>query len=328
MIFPEFASYWAQKLGNSEESLVQLRGGINNLVYRFGIHDRYCVIKGYPIQQANQRDRMQAEVEFLNYAQRVAKGRVPELINVDFDRRCVVMEYISGSSFPEAAKPLAEHVSEAESFFRQLNSDMKLARQMIHLDAAEGFLSLKQHIGCVWKRLALMGTNHLHTAFRSQARDVLILLEQQIHQAEERLEAGIATGEYEDLLDPKLRCVSPSDFGFHNSIRTTNGLRFIDFEFAGWDDPAKAIADFDLQPRNNTPKEFSPLLNTICVNHFEDVRKRVRALKPILRLKWICIILAVLRYDRYKQMLAIHRSTPKAKLVSVRLEQARQMLIT
>ena len=41
-------------------------------------------------------------------------------------------------------------------------------------------------------------------------------------------------------LPKETRCLSPSDFGFHNALLEATGkLRFVDFEYAGWDDPAK-----------------------------------------------------------------------------------------
>ena len=42
--------------------------------------------------------------------------------------------------------------------------------------------------------------------------------------------------------------ISPSDFGFHNVINKNNKLFFIDFEYAGLDDPIKLICDFYCQP--------------------------------------------------------------------------------
>ena len=64
-----------------------------------------------------------------------------------------------------------------------------------------------------------------------------------------------ACGLYLDRpLDPADRCVSPSDFGFHNALREPSGrLRFIDFEYAGWDDPAKLVCDFFCQPAVPAP---------------------------------------------------------------------------
>ena len=54
----------------------------------------------------------------------------------------------------------------------------------------------------------------------------------------------IDQGMVPDVIAPEERCISPSDFGLHNAIRTAADIRFIDFEFAGWDDPAKALVNF------------------------------------------------------------------------------------
>ena len=45
------------------------------------------------------------------------------------------------------------------------------------------------------------------------------------------------------VLDIADRCVSPSDFGFHNAIvRGSGEICFIDFEYAGWDDSAQVFS--------------------------------------------------------------------------------------
>ena len=49
-------------------------------------------------------------------------------------------------------------------------------------------------------------------------------------------------------LDQQDRCLSPSDFGFHNALAQGETVRFIDFEYAGWDDPAKTVCDFFHHP--------------------------------------------------------------------------------
>ena len=51
--------------------------------------------------------------------------------------------------------------------------------------------------------------------------------------------------------------LSPSDFGFHNTLLASDGaLKFFDFEYAGWDDPAKTAADFLRQPRHYIPSHL------------------------------------------------------------------------
>jgi hypothetical protein len=316
---PEFAIHWARQLGSSEKSMVQLRGGINNQVFRCGKRNCQWVIKAYPSHHLGQRDRMQAEVEFLRYANRVAPGRVPRLISVDTDRRCVVLEHIDGSSYPEGVPPAAEDVKAAVEFFLQLNADLGLARQMIHLDAAEGFLSIRQHMTNVRVRLNAMGTKHLPNEYKEKADKLIRQLQQQADRVENNLEAAISAGLVKDHLDPALRRVSPSDFGFHNAIRTTTGVTFIDFEFAGWDDPAKTCTDFILQPRIPSSN-----VSTVGQMIFECQKilgqdARLRAIKPILSLKWTCIILGILNAERLARIIEANPLQNTEQLISARL---------
>jgi hypothetical protein len=87
--------------------------------------------------------------------------------------------------------------------------------------------------------------------------------------------------------------VSPSDFGFHNALlEFDDRVRFLDFEYAGWDDPAKLICDFFCQPAVPVPPRFfEPFTQAIaaCYPHPEMVIGRTRLLMPVYRVKWVCI---------------------------------------
>ena len=76
------------------------------------------------------------------------------------------------------------------------------------------------------------------------------------------------------------RTLSPSDFGFHNAIRRSDDvLIFIDFEYFGWDDPAKTISDFLLHPAMQLNEEHSQMFLSNCTNVFsttdENLSKRI-----------------------------------------------------
>lgn len=49
-------------------------------------------------------------------------------------------------------------------------------------------------------------------------------------------------------LKKSYQILSPSDFGLHNVILNKKNIYFIDFEYFGWDDPAKLTSDFILHP--------------------------------------------------------------------------------
>jgi hypothetical protein len=320
---PAFALHWARELGAAGATLVQLQGGINNRVFRCGAGTTMHVIKGYSPAQPGQRDRMRAEVEFLDYAAQVAPQYVPRLIHRDRVRRCVVLEYVHGKPFPDGISPGQADVDAAVGFLKRLNADRRAGKRYITYDAADGFFRISDHMANVHTRVAQMGTDHLPIEARAEAADLLRRLADLTHAMARRTEALVASGATADAIDRDGRCISPSDFGFHNAIRTDGGLKFLDFEFAGWDDPAKAYADFVLQPRVPVRTSTFSLLSAVSDDETK-VKLRCAVLGPILRLKWVCIILSVLQPIRLHQLQAINSSACITSLLKIRFKLAQE----
>jgi hypothetical protein len=319
---PAFAQHWARELGANDQSLYQLTGGINNRVYRCSTAATTFVIKGYTPCAPAQRDRMQAEVAFLRYAQQVAPKYVPQLLHIDPQRRCVVLEYIEGAAYREGVPPTAEDVEAAVKFFRMLNADPEAARRAALPDASDGFLRLTDHLDNVRERAADMRTGHLPETIRPWAGALLDTLWREFEKIAAQTNTRIEAGDVPDAIAPDDRCISPSDFGFHNAIRWPRGVKFIDFEYAGWDDPAKALTDFMLQPRIKINSEQMPLLRAMPWRRWQNITARSAVLRPVLRIKWLCIVMAVLRPERLAQLLATHPDMEPEKLILVRLESA------
>ncbi len=323
---PKFAVHWARQLGESPISLERLQGGINNRVFRCGRGSQQWVIKGYAPTKPGQRDRMQAELEFLKFASEAAPGFTPGVIEVDPKLRCVVLEHVDGEAFPEGVPPSEAEVNEAVRFFRQLNAERALAQRTIHLNAAEGFLRLREHLTNIRERLRQMTCFHLDADSRQEAKSLMRKVYCEFADIEEHTNRMIDQGIVRDEVDPDLLCISPSDFGFHNAIRTNKGVRFIDFEFAGWDDPAKAAQDFVLQPRVPVLQELSPLMHALPPEDRSAIYRRCRAIGPALAIKWVCIQLAVLRPTRLEEMLAVIPEETSQTLVEKRLKSANEYL--
>ena len=99
----------------------------------------------------------------------------------------------------------------------------------------------------------------------------------------------------EQELGPDDRCLSPSDFGFHNAlVDDTERVTFLDFEYAGRDDPAKLVSDFFCQPEIPVPLDYHADFIARIADGFglgEKGRARCRMLLDAYRIKWTCIIL-------------------------------------
>ena len=73
-------------------------------------------------------------------------------------------------------------------------------------------------------------------------------------------------------------------------------IRFLDFEYAGWDDPAKMAGDFFAQIAVPIPEKF---FNTFIQKTMvlfpgsENLIRRAKILRPAYQVKWCCIALNV-----------------------------------
>lgn len=324
---PDFVSHWARELGSNPESIIQLKGGINNLVYRCGDdNQQFRVIKGYAPLKDGARDRMQAEVDFLKYASIVAPGFTPDLIYSDEERRCVVLEYIKGEVFLENQVPSHHAVKAAIQFFLKLNRDHELAKKMINLQASEGYLNLNAHVENVRQRISSMQVLHLDIELQQPALNLLSDLKLLFSRTRDCLENKILDGLVLDQLNVNECCISPSDFGFHNAIVVNKDVLFFDFEFAGWDDPAKAVTDFLLQPR--VPLSIASKANIMkCLRKNNPILlQRITALTPILRLKWICIVLSILNPERLSSMISVNPKAQHIEFCLKRLDKAKELM--
>jgi hypothetical protein len=318
---PEFANHWAHKLGASSYELEKLGGGVNNLVYLCRSKDYKWIIKGYPLPNPGQRDGMEADVEFLRYSAHVAQDFTPALLEVDTDRRCVVMEYIQGDTYPEGYIPCQSDLQAGFSFIRKLNRHKQVAAEMIRMDAAEGFLSLRQHMGNIAERLSAMQIEHLPDQCQAQARSILGRIYALAELVSLQLELKIGSGMVEDILNRSDCCISPSDFGFHNAIRMSEGVKFIDFEFAGWDDPCKLCVDFVLQQRN--PVRLKPIhvASMLFPGKETLMRNRIDALTEILILKWLCIIMGILNPSKLSRLLTQQCNSTTEAIVDTQIRR-------
>jgi hypothetical protein len=189
-------------------------------------------------------------------------------------------------------------VQQAFAFFRDLNRHKEHPTALELPYGSEACLTLAQHLACVERRLG--GLIHMaeDTTLDREAR---LLAARELTPRWERIrghvlaEAQASGWPIDEPISPDDECLSPSDFGFHNAILAADGrLRFIDFEYAGWDDPAKIVCDFFCQPAVPLPEQFAEFCSREVVHGLTDPEKhlrRIALLLPVYRIKWCCIML-------------------------------------
>jgi hypothetical protein len=223
------------------------------------------------------------------------------------------------------------YVEQAADFIVESNRFRQTPGAQTILPASEACFSLADHLNCVDQRIArlrnidpLSEIDGLASTFvREELEPSWQRVRKQIQQADP------SGGSNEQPLDPAARCLSPSDFGFHNALLVQdNQLRFFDFEYAGWDDPAKLICDFFCQPELPVSREcwnFFTARLTQSIGKQHHLAERALLLLPAYQIKWCCIMLnEFLRMDHARRDFSLGDAAPRRK--ESQLQKAREAL--
>ena len=288
----ELARTLADRAGlGTPKSLEPLAGGRNNRVFRVDFkRGEAAVLKSYYHDPRDPRDRLRAEWSFLNYVTARDVRNVPRPLAIDAAAHSALYSFVIGKRPKNVDGDL---IRQAAEFAVAINRAPNEADSLE--PASEACFSLASHLETVDRRVARLreldpGVPHVEAARTFVEGRLKVMWDRVrsgvIRQAAER---GIS------LSDPVRAIVSPSDFGFHNSlINPRGGASFLDFEYAGRDDPAKLICDFFCQPELSAPirhyAEFTGHLAKALALRDEDLW-RAQALLDAYRVKWVCIML-------------------------------------
>ncbi len=274
----------------------RLPGGANNQVYRVECGEsRYC-LKYYFTHPGDPRDRLAHEYQFSSYAWSQRIHNISKPLATCPGEHVALYEYIDGRGF--TASDLDERsIDQAIRFVLDLNRHRDHPEARAFPIASEACFHRQEHLDCVEGRLAklhqLTKSSAIHSQAREFVRDRLMPCWTRLRsEVEDRL---LNVEEAAEIGFERVRILSPSDFGFHNVLFRANGeLCFLDFEYAGWDDPAKLVCDFFHQPEVPVPRIYlkTMLQNLAAIVPGEwNLEERVQALFPVYTMKWCCILL-------------------------------------
>jgi hypothetical protein len=301
---------FSRLLGQPVTHLEWIGGGGNSRIYKLpGPHAG----KVYFGQR-----RLETEFAALRFLWQHGVRCVPQPIAADSASTLAVYEFIDGAKL--AANDVTdEDIDAAVEFLGALNRLASEPDAATLPPAAEACFTVQAIIENLRGRLArLAAVSALEQFLEAGFRPML-----------ERLAAKLPV---ETDLPMEQRTLSPSDFGFHNALRRPDGrLAFLDFEYFGWDDPAKMVADFLLHPALELPERrkhrfAAGMYRRFSVN--KSLAKRVETVYPLFGLKWCLIMLnEFVPEDLQRRGFASGGSLDRATAQTRQLEKAQRMLV-
>jgi hypothetical protein len=274
----------------AHSSLIALAGGRNNRVWRVDCGSESFLLKNYFWSESDPRDRLGQEWAFLDFLQSIGSRKGPAPLAKNPSTRFALMEFILGNPPQDIAE---SDILDAAEFFAEMNAQRAFAENLPPV--SEACFSIQAHLETAAARISrlqqIQSTSEEHEQALVFVRDTLLPL---WHEVRKRIEA-LPDSVRREILPLTERCLSPSDFGFHNALRQSDGsLRYVDFEYAGWDDPAKTLIDFTNQPDRLLPENLAALFLEKTIPLFPNpaaLLNRIALLKPFYQIKWACICL-------------------------------------
>ena len=320
-------------LGEPVVSAEPIGFGRNSQVYKVtGPDARRYVGKFYFRHPLDGRNRLVVEFSSLQFLQSHGVTNVPVPIAVDERRGCAVYEYIDGD--PIVSADVTVHDIEAAVDFlatlRRLRDAQGSRTLPLASEASFSFSAIMANLEQRFSRLSAVSSDE------DQYLALCVFLQREWRPAYERITRWCRAGlervgmPLERELPEQERTLSPSDFGFHNALRRDGRLVFFDFEYFGWDDPAKTAADFLLHPAMSLPEELKRRFVSTLVSRLEGgtaMSQRVELVYPLYGLKWCLLLLnEFVPQDLLRRGLAQRSARKRATIQEEQLNKSRRML--
>lgn len=304
-------------------TLETMGGGRNSLVFRCDCADgEVYVAKLYFRHPADPRDRQRNEWKALDFLARHCPGVTARPLKYDSETGVTILSYLPGFA-PKPEHLTTELIDQITRWLTTLHRLADLDEATDFQPASEACFSLNELIESITRRLHrlenIVPGSVLHEDCRRFVTGRLQpFFERTSQWARSHLQhAGM---EYHRTLPDDKRTLSPSDYGFHNAIIHPDGtLHFLDFEYFGWDDPAKMICDFLHHPAVDVPFPLRQrFLDSMC-HHFSGDRTlpaRIRVGYHLFGLKWCLILLnEFLPVDARRRQFAAQADCTESRLV-------------
>lgn len=288
--------YIQQLFANKPSHVEQIHSG-NSRVYKVSTTNQSWIVKLYPNKKTDPRDRLGTEYGALHFLWQNDLKNIPQPLYMSKRDNLGIYSYINGAS-PDLQTTKADHIEQAIAFLKRLKDLAKEPNSLKLPTASEACFSVQDYFTSIHKRVKRLDALQPQTPYHAKAKYFLSeSFTPLLHKVTQTSHTWMQKHKIDvnKMLSQNAQTLSPSDFGFHNTIETeTSELVFLDFEYFGWDDPAKMIVDFLHHPAMTLSPEQHVYFKEQMLTIFQsDIKLSARIDIAYLAfgLKWCLILL-------------------------------------
>ncbi|SLM30985.1 conserved hypothetical protein [Desulfamplus magnetovallimortis] len=324
--------------GNNILSAKSLDNGRNSRVWKLTFVDQASPIVGkeYPSNSMDNRKRLEAEWHGFSFLNSNGFTNIPKPL------KCSIKEQIATYSLLPGSPPTIDciginEIQNISNFIVDL-SHLPIKCKESLKPASDACYTLESFPTLIHQRLSRFYKEGIYKdlLFTFLEKEFIPTLKKEYKQF------CIKKSKYTNQIDQNAKhfdtdipftylIPSPSDFGFHNTLLNKDGaLNFVDFEFFGWDDPAKLICDTLIHPGNLIPEKFKSLFLSQVLSHIplpEYVLSRIKIVYGITALKWCLILLNEFIPSNFnRRIFSKGEELNQTEVLNHQMEKARMML--
>ncbi len=323
-----------QAFGSKVTAVERICGGRNSRVHLITCEDsKKYVAKFYFSHESDKRDRLDVEFSSLQFLWNKGIMSIPQPVVAKKEYNFAIYTYINGKKIAseEVNEKDVEYAVEFLSNLDKLKTEEDSSNLPI---ASEACFSVKEIVESIENRYSKLKKvqregRQIDALHDFLEKDFMPAFSEIKEWCKKQLDSyGIS---YSLRIDKKNQTLSPSDFGFHNALREKNGkIIFLDFEYFGWDDPAKMISDFLLHPNMDLRSELKERFVKKMLLNFsanESLEARLKIVFPLFGLKWCLILLNEFLYENFlRRQFANRDKLIKDDLLAEQLSKAKKLL--
>ena len=281
---------WAEDILSTRISQgSRLSGGRNNRVHQLNSPKGAFVLKVYFRHPGDCRNRRKAEFQFVSFLWKKGFRQIPRPVASCPRRSASLFCLLPGK------KPVRGGIGPMEigALARFLVFCWKSSRRLSPSSfpsASEACFSIREFEGILKGRI-----RHAARAGDKALRSLVLReIQPTLSACLDHAEALAGTKRLSRTLPLANRILSPADHGFQNCLRAGKRVAFVDFEYAGWDDPTTVISNACLHPGIPMPRKYQAEFVRSVMKGIGAGREewlRLRLIYPLQALKWALILL-------------------------------------
>ena len=237
-------------------SFTEIEGGRNSNIYKIAGEKQVYALKIYP--ESKGRERIRRESYIYKIADKCLSKYTPRMIRESIEENWMLFSWINA----DRAKIFTlNDISHICNFLEEINNTSKVTEEKT-INAADA---------CFARETTIIESIAVYANILNNSKRCI-----------SRLNDKKVRSHWKEI--DKQKIISPSDMGVHNTLRVNKGVKFIDFEYAGYDDLAKLVCDIVIHPEYKLNKKKEDyLINEIAkkgltadeawIKRYEDIKE-------------------------------------------------------